>query len=114
MTILERIQREPAALLGFATAVLGLLNLLDVFSAEVAGAVAIVVGALVALLRYVVTPSNEVVVQRVADHGAVAGPALKSVKTGEPVSLPTVLALPSAQTGEDSDVQRVGEPGPAA
>lgn len=75
MTILERIYREPAALLGFVTAALGILLLLSVLSPELAGGIVTLVGALVALLRYVVTPSAEVIAQHRPDGIVVLGDA---------------------------------------
>ena len=91
MTVLERIYREPAALLGFVTAGLGILLLLDALSPELLGAIVTFVGALVGLLRYVVTPAAEVVAQRKPGaHAAVAGPAAY-VETGAPVVVRPLL-----------------------
>lgn len=91
MTILERIYREPAALLGFVTSTLGILLLLSILSPELAGGIVTLVGALVALLRYVVTPAAEVVAQRKPGaSSATAGPAAY-VETGEPVAVRPLL-----------------------
>ena len=76
MTVIERINREPAALLGLGTAAVGLFVLLDVLTPEVGGSVGIVLGALVACLRYFVTPSAEVVVQWKPGGEVVRGAAL--------------------------------------
>lgn len=75
MNILTRVYREPAALLGVVTATLGILTLLEVFDPELAGAIFTLVGAAIALLRYVVVPASEVIAQRRPDGDVVAGPA---------------------------------------
>ena len=85
MTILTRIYREPAALLGAVTAALGILILLEVLAPELAGAIVTLVGALVALLRYVVTPAAEVVVQRKAGDRAATAGAASPLPTGTEV-----------------------------
>lgn len=91
MTILDRIYREPSALLGAVTALLGILTLTQVLAPELAGAIVTAVGALVALLRYVVTPAAEVVVQRKPGaRAAVAGPA-SSITDGTPVVVRKLL-----------------------
>ncbi|GAA5154847.1 hypothetical protein GCM10023340_39050 [Nocardioides marinquilinus] len=75
MTILERIQREPAALLALATAVFAVLTGTGVLT-EAGATVALgVVAASIGALRYVVTPSAEVVVQHKPDGDVQFGSA---------------------------------------
>lgn len=67
MTLLQRIEREPAALLGFATAILTVLTATGVLD-ETGAAVALgVVTAALGLLRYLTVPAAEVVVQQTPD-----------------------------------------------
>lgn len=87
MTILQRIAREPNAVLGVVVAAYGVLVAFDVLelSAQQVGAVTALGGALVFLLRWLVTPAAEVIAQQ--KPGEVypeAGPAAK-VPTGAPV-----------------------------
>lgn len=89
MTLWQRITREPAALLGVATAVVALLVGLGVISPELGGSVGAVLGALVVLLRQVVTPSAEVLAQAKPDGTVIAGRA-SDIVTGtvvEPVNV---------------------------
>lgn len=69
MSIWQRIAREPNAILGLIVAVYGVLVAFEVlaFTAQQVGAVTAFGGALVILLRWVVTPAGEVVVQRKPD-----------------------------------------------
>ena len=80
------ITREPALLVGLVSAAIGLalvfgLSLTD----EQVGAIMLFLGAVIALLRYVLTPSADVVVQQTPE-GKVAGPA-SDVVTGQPVAV---------------------------
>lgn len=64
MNIINRITREPVLLIGFVTAGLGLLVLFGVdLSKEQIGGIVTFLGTAMALLRAVVTPSSEVIVQ---------------------------------------------------
>lgn len=81
----RRITREPALLLGVVVAGLGLLVLFGVdLSKEQIGGIVTFLGAVVALLRFLVTPSSEVLVKQTPD-GPVAG-AAAAVATGTPVA----------------------------
>ena len=87
MTFLQRIAREPNAILGVIVAAYGLLVAFDVLelTAPQVGAATAFGGALVILLRWLVTPAAEVVVQQKPDEiTQTAGPA-SDVATGEPV-----------------------------
>lgn len=87
MNIWQRIAREPNAILGVLVGGYGLLVAFDVLvlSAQQVGAVTAFGGALVILLRWLVTPAAEVVVQQRPDEAVqTAGPAA-SVATGAPV-----------------------------
>jgi FtsH-binding integral membrane protein len=83
---LRRITREPALLLGAVVAGLGLLVLFGVnLSKEQIGGIVTFLGAVVALLRFLVTPSAEVLAQQTPD-GPIAG-AAADVTTGAPVAV---------------------------
>lgn len=85
-TPLRRVTREPALLLGVVVAGLGLLVLFGVdLSKEQIGGIVTFLGAVVALLRFVLTPSSEVIAQQTPD-GPVAGAATE-VATGVPVAV---------------------------
>lgn len=103
MTIFDRIYREPAALIAFATAVLAVLTGTGVLTQAGATIALGVVAAAVGLLRYVVTPSSEVVVQERLGHDGrphtFAGAALDTVTTGRPVVVDSVAAFPQDRTG---------------
>lgn len=88
MTLLQRIAREPNAVLGVIVAGYGLLVVFNVLvlSAQQVGGVTAFGGALVVLLRWLVTPASEVVVQQKPDKmNQTAGPALEGVETGTEV-----------------------------
>jgi len=75
MSLLARLVREPALIVGVITAVFGLLAVFGVdLTKQQIGAVVTLAGAVMALLRFVLTPSSEVVAQ-VRDGVVVAGPA---------------------------------------
>lgn len=85
-TPLRRVTREPALILGVVVAGLGLLVLFGVdLSKEQIGGIVTFLGAVVALLRFLTTPSSEVVAQQTPD-GPVAG-AAAIVATGAPVDV---------------------------
>lgn len=86
MTIFDRIYREPAALIAFATAVLAVLTGTGVLTQAGATIALGVVAAAVGLLRYVVTPSAEVLAQEKPDGQVVAG-AATWVADGRPVDV---------------------------
>lgn len=85
--IIKRVTREPAALLGLVTATVGLVILfgVDLTEAQTAGILTFV-GALVVLLRFLVTPSSEVAAQELPSGEVVAGPA-SAVVDGLPVNV---------------------------
>lgn len=74
-TILERIYREPAALLAFVTAVLAVLTFAGVLDDQGAAIALGLVAAGIGLLRYIVTPAAEVVAQRKPGGELVLGQA---------------------------------------
>lgn len=94
----DRILREPALLLGLATAFFGLLTLFDVpLSSEQVGGITVFIGALVALLRFVLVPSSEVVAQQKPgepvqaasyDFGLVKGETVQVNPATEPIGHP--------------------------
>lgn len=91
-SLLRRLAREPAAILGVVTAGLALLIAFGVHLTDIqTGAVVGFVAALFFLLRFLVTPSSEVLAQQTPD-GPVAGDAA-AVETGAPVDV-TVRPLP--------------------
>lgn len=93
MTVLQRVQREPAKLLGLVAGVTGLCILFGVpLNVEQAGGILTAVGALVGALSYFVTPSSEVVVQEKPDGEVIAG-AASSITTGQHVAA-TVVPVP--------------------
>ena len=85
MNIVQRLVREPNLILGVITAGLSLLVLfgVDLTTEQMAG-IGIFIGACVALVRFVTTPANEVVVQEKPSGEVVAGPAAIT-PTGTPV-----------------------------
>lgn len=83
MTILERIQREPAALLAFATAVLTVLTATEVLTLNGAAIALGVLTAALGLLRYVVTPAAEVALQVKPDGAVQVGSEFQGAVTSE-------------------------------
>jgi Mn2+/Fe2+ NRAMP family transporter len=85
MNALKRLVREPNLILGLVTAGLSLLVLfgVDITEEQMAG-IGVFLGALVFLVRFMVTPSAEVVVQEKPSGELVAGPAAVET-TGVPV-----------------------------
>lgn len=87
MTLIQRIARNPVAAVGLGTALYGVLVAFGVLelTVEQTGALTTFAGAVFFALRWLVTPSAEVVVQqRPGDIAPVAGEA-SDVKTGAPV-----------------------------
>jgi hypothetical protein len=86
MSPLVRLLREPALILGLVTAGLSLALVFGVdLSTEQVGAIGLFVSAAIALLRFLTTPSSEVVAQqKPGDPAPVAGPA-SEVVNGTPV-----------------------------
>lgn len=83
---LRRITREPALILGVLVAAFGVLVAFGIdLSREQIGAVGVFAGAVMALLRFMLTPSSEVIAQQTPD-GPVAGEAA-AVTTGSPVAV---------------------------
>lgn len=89
MSLLQRIAREPNAILGVIVAAYGLLVAFDVLelTAQQVGAATAFGGALVFLLRWLVTPAAEVIAQqKPGDDLATAG-AAAHVPTGTKVGV---------------------------
>lgn len=87
MNFLQKLTREPNLILGVVTAGLSLLVLfgVDLTTEQMAG-VGLFLGALIALVRYLTTPSVEVAVQDKPNVGLVAGQAAP-MPTGTPVDV---------------------------
>lgn len=85
MNALNKLVREPNLILGLVTAGLSLLVLFgaDLSTEQMAG-IGVFLGAVVTLVRFMVTPSAEVVVQKKPSGVLVAGQAADE-KTGVPV-----------------------------
>jgi hypothetical protein len=85
MTVVQRLVREPNLVLGVLTTGLALAVLFgaDLSTEQMAG-IGAFVGALIILIRFITTPSSEVVVQEKPSGELVAGPAAP-VTTGNPV-----------------------------
>ena len=95
MNVWQRLTREPNLILGVVTAGLSLAVLFGVpiTSDQLAG-VGLFVGAVVALVRFVVTPAGEVVAQQKPDGLVVAGQAA-NVDDGTPVHVITDAGTPA-------------------
>lgn len=95
MTILNRVAREPNALLGVVVALYGILVAFHVLvlNAQQVGAVTAFGGALVIALRWITTPSSEVVAQKKPGESVVAGPAAE-INNGLPVQVTAVGPQP--------------------
>ena len=91
--MLDRLVREKALILGVIVAAFGLLVAfgVDLTEAQIGAAVTFV-GAVVALLRFAVTPSREVLAQVKPSGEVVAGQA-SAVETG--ASIPVSLDEPA-------------------
>lgn len=77
MKFVQKLVREPALVLGVVTTGLSLLVLfgVDLTGDQMAG-VGIFLGAVIALTRYLTTPTSEVVVQEKPNGDVVAGGAI--------------------------------------
>ena len=85
MNTLKKLVREPNLVLGLVTAGLSLLVLFGAtLTTEQMAGVGVFIGALMALVRFLVTPSAEVVGQEKPSGELVAGVA-SDVSTGTPV-----------------------------
>lgn len=83
--VLKRLSREPNLILGVVTAGLSLLVLFGVdLSTEQMAGIGLFLGAVIALVRFIVTPAAEVVVQEKPSGELVAG-AASDVDTGATV-----------------------------
>lgn len=93
MSIIQRLVREPALILGVVVAALNLAVLFGVhITADQLAAIGVLVGALVALIRFVTTPAGEVAAQlKPGDAIPIAGPAA-TVPDGEPVHVEPAAA----------------------
>lgn len=91
MSPLQRIVREPNALVGAVTALLGVLVLFGIdLSKEQVGGIVLALGAVVVLLRQLVVPASEVLAQvKPGDATPTAGPAA-NVATGTDVEVTVV------------------------
>lgn len=89
MTILQRIAREPVALSGVVVALYGAAIVFGYIhpTPEQTGALSILGGAVLGALRWLLTPSSEVLVQRrPGDPMPIAGKAA-IWRTGRPVNV---------------------------
>ena len=88
MTIMQRIQREPALILGMVQATLALVVAfgLDLSADQVATILAVTAALLALVTRALVTPAGEVVAQQTPTRAPVAGPA-STIPDGTPVSV---------------------------
>lgn len=79
---MRRVLREPALLLGVVTSGLALAVLfgVDITRDQLAG-ITLFLGAVIALLRFILTPTNEVVAQQKPDGTVAAGPAARAGQT---------------------------------
>ncbi|HEY0889314.1 MAG TPA: hypothetical protein VGE38_06875 [Nocardioides sp.] len=102
MTLLQRIARNPVAIVGLGTALYGVLvafGVLELTPAQT-GSLTTLAGAVFFALRWFVTPAAEVIVQRPPDtQMPIAGPAA-SVATGTPVNV-ALTPLPKHYGQED-------------
>jgi len=94
----QKVSREPALLVGVVTSGLGLAVLFGVpLSNEQTGGIVVFLGAVMALVRYIVTPSVDVVAQKKPGERATAGPAAVA-PTGTPVTVVPVGPPPDEQS----------------
>lgn len=95
MTLLERIARNPIAIVGLGTALYGVLvafGVLDLTAAQT-GSLTTLAGAVFFALRWFTTPASEVMIQRrPGDPMPIAG-AASMYETGSPVLI-DVTPLP--------------------
>lgn len=87
MTLLQRIAREPNAIVGVIVSAYGTLvafGVLELTATQV-GAVTALGGALVILLRWLVTPAGEVIASQPPGAAVPRAGAASNVETGAPV-----------------------------
>lgn len=76
MTLMQRLSREPALILGLVTAGLSLAVLFGAtITVEQIAQIGVFLGALISLLRFISTPSSEVIAQEKPGGQVVAGAA---------------------------------------
>jgi len=76
MTLIQRITREPVLIIGVLTAAFGVATVFGVdLTKDQIGAIVVLAGAVMALLRFITTPASEVVVQRKPGGEIVTGQA---------------------------------------
>lgn len=96
MNIIQRIVREPVLIIGLLTALFGVLTVFGLdLSKDQIGSIVVLAGAIMAVLRFVTTPSSEVVVQKKPAQVPTAGKAAEFVPAGKPVGV-TLVRLPEA------------------
>ena len=91
MTVVQRLTREPNLILGVLVALFGVLLAFGVDLTETqTSAVLLLIGAVIALVRFLTTPASEVVAQQKPNEDVpVAGPAA-DVPSGLPVVISRV------------------------
>lgn len=95
MNVWQRLTREPAVVLAVVVAALNLAVLFGLeLSADQLAAIGVLVGAVIALIRYVTTPAAEVVAQQKPGGPVVAGQAA-NVDDGTPVHVITDAGTPA-------------------
>lgn len=89
MSLLQRIARNPVAIVGLGTALYGVLVAFDVLelTAEQSGALTALAGAVFFALRWLVTPSAEVIAQQKPGEDLATAGAAAHVPTGTPVGV---------------------------
>jgi len=102
MTLVQRLVREPVAIIGVLTALFGVLTVFDVgLTEEQTGALIVLAGAIMAVLRFITTPAAEVVAQlKPGAVRAIAGPA-SAIKTGAPVDVELDVISPDENGAVD-------------
>jgi len=94
--LISRLVREPNLILGVVVSGLSLLVLFGVnLSADQMAGIGVFLGAVIALVRFLTTPSSEVVVQEKLNGDVVAGARIPEFK-GEKVTVGVSLANPDA------------------
>jgi len=91
MTILQRIAREPNALVGVISATIGLAVLFGfALTVEQVAGVMVFVGAIMVLLRQLVVPAAEVVAQMIPGRPGIRAGAAARAKTGTHVKVDAI------------------------
>lgn len=87
--MIGRLVREPALVLGVVTAAFGIATAAGLdLTPELTGAIVAFLGALMALVRFLTTPSSEVLAQVKPSGDVVAGPAT-TLPTGSELAVDT-------------------------